>query len=103
LINLICRFHLTVFAIIPSKITNVKEKFGAGKVVAEGHFGTAYNYIYSSVKPVISADGTKHDGSYGYYARGPNVLYGSDGDTLFHRTYLPDGTRLVTWYDPDMA
>jgi len=53
-----------------------------------------------------------HEFSYEYDARygrlmspftaGPNVLYRSDNDTLFHRTYLPDGTRLVTWYDPDM-
>jgi len=30
-----------------------------GKVVAEGHFGTAYKYSYSGANPVISADGTK--------------------------------------------
>ena len=34
---------------------------------------------------------------------GPNMLYNSDRETLFHRTYLPDGTRLVTWYDPEMV
>ena len=41
--------------------------------------------------------------SHAYYPLGPNVLYDSDRDRFFHRTYLPDGTRLVTWYDPDMA
>ena len=34
---------------------------------------------------------------------GPNVLYETNPESLFHRTYLPDGTRLVTWYDPDMT
>ena len=34
---------------------------------------------------------------------GPNVLYRSDEDSSLHRTYLPDGTRLVTWYDADMG
>jgi hypothetical protein len=34
---------------------------------------------------------------------GPNVLYRSYYTTLFHRTYLPDGTRLMTWYDPEMS
>ena len=43
------------------------------------------------------------EGSNSYFVRGPNVLYRSDSKTLVHRTYLPDGTRLVTWYDPDMA
>lgn len=39
---------------------------------------------------------------YVYLQQGPGVLYDSDMNTKFHRTYLPDGTRLVTWYDPDM-
>jgi hypothetical protein len=34
---------------------------------------------------------------------GSNVLYSYDRNTLFHRTYLPDGTRLVTWYDSEMS
>lgn len=47
----------------------------------------------------------KYDEQTGYYSAnmgGPNVLYQSDRQSLFHRTYLPDGTRLVTWYDPEM-
>ena len=42
---------------------------------------------------------------YGFYKfpiPGPGVLYESDTETLLHRTYLPNGTRLVTWYDYDM-
>lgn len=31
-----------------------------------------------------------------------NVMLITDTGALFHRTYLPDGTRLVTWYDPEM-
>ena len=42
-------------------------------------------------------------GWYNYMASGPNVLYESDSESSLHRTYLPDGTRLVTWYDPDMG
>ena len=81
---------------------------------AEGGYGNAcpfgdYVMIYAADAIIICDTALNtlyefpHEGSYSYYARGPNVLYGSDGDTLFHRTYLPDGTRLVTWYDPDMA
>ncbi|MEM5767023.1 MAG: phosphate ABC transporter substrate-binding protein, partial [Bacillota bacterium] len=39
---------------------------------------------------------------YAYMEDGSGMLYDSDVNTKFHRTYLPDGTRLVTWYDPDM-
>ena len=35
-----------------------------------------------------------------YYINGPNVLFNSDYNSFLNRTYLPDGTRLVTWYDP---
>ena len=42
------------------------------------------------------------DQHYVYMQQGKGVLYDSDMNTKFHRTYLPDGTRLVTWYDPDM-
>ena len=37
------------------------------------------------------------------FVLGPNVLYETDRDSFYHRTYLPDGTRLVTWYDPDIT
>lgn len=43
------------------------------------------------------------DHRYAYMQQGDGVLYDSDMNTKFHRTYLPDGTRLVTWYDPDMG
>ncbi|MCL2046358.1 MAG: substrate-binding domain-containing protein [Oscillospiraceae bacterium] len=36
-----------------------------------------------------------------YYGYGANVLYLYDWDSPYYRTYLPDGTRLVTWYDSD--
>ena len=35
------------------------------------------------------------------YGQGLSVMYISNAKTFFHRTYLPDGTRLVTWYDPE--
>lgn len=47
----------------------------------------------------------RFDETYNRYAHmqaGAGVLYDSDINTKLHRTYLPDGTRLVTWYDPDM-
>ena len=44
----------------------------------------------------------RYGGLISLYFNGPNVLYKSDEETGFHRTYLPDGTRLVTWYDPEM-
>ncbi|MCL2126481.1 MAG: substrate-binding domain-containing protein [Oscillospiraceae bacterium] len=40
-----------------------------------------------------------HEGAYGYYSRGPNVLLKPDYDTHFNRTFLLDGTLLMTWYD----
>lgn len=39
---------------------------------------------------------------YAYMLLGEGVLHDLDVNTKFHRTYLPDGRRLVTWYDPDM-
>lgn len=44
----------------------------------------------------------EQQGHYVHVQAGAEVFYDSDMDTKLHRTYLPDGTRLVTWYDPDM-
>ncbi|MCL2046357.1 MAG: substrate-binding domain-containing protein [Oscillospiraceae bacterium] len=37
------------------------------------------------------------------YTMGLNVLYRSDTNSNLHRTYLTDGTLLVSWFDPDMV
>jgi hypothetical protein len=43
--------------------------------------------------------------AFGVYANatypGPNVIFQGSSHTYLHRTYLPDGTRLMTWYDMD--
>lgn len=36
------------------------------------------------------------------YEFGPGILYMTDIHADLHRTYLPDGTWLVTWYDPEV-
>ena len=41
-------------------------------------------------------------GTYEYMSQYPGVLCRTDSTAQCHRTYLPDGTRLVTWYDPDI-
>ena len=49
----------------------------------------------------------KYDTEYDVYAHtytaSPNVLFTTDAQNLFHRTYLPDGTRLVTWADSSIS
>lgn len=42
---------------------------------------------------------SEYDFYYNNYKAGPNVIYRSDSKNSIHRTYLPDGTRLVTWMD----
>ena len=49
----------------------------------------------------LRLDETEH--RYAYMRQGAGVLYDSNLTTKFHHTYLPDGTKLVTWYDPDMG
>ena len=49
----------------------------------------------------------EYDQELGFYMRrfltDPSGLYSSDRETFLHHTYLPDGTRLVSWYDPEMS
>ena len=53
-----------------------------------------------NLEPVFEFPGNFFDT--GSSACGPGVLFDSDTETKLHRTYLPNGTRLVTWYDYDM-
>ena len=56
-----------------------------------------------SLKIIYELPGKRGDIYSEAYRLGPNVLFSSDSETLLHRTYLPDGTRLVTWYDSEMS
>lgn len=61
--------------------------------------------VYDRQLKEVSEIPLRFDEEYNDYAHmqsGAGVLYDSDQSAKFHRTYLPDGTRLVTWYDPDM-
>lgn len=61
--------------------------------------------IYDRRLEELSEIPLRFDEEYNHYAHlqsGEGVLYDSDRSTKLHRTYLPNGTRLVTWYDPDM-
>jgi len=66
-----------------------------GIIICNRELSTVYKHPY--VKEVWR-------GRWRYdFTPGVNALHISDRETLFHRTYLPDGTRLVTWYDPEMG
>ena len=60
-------------------------------------------YICDKQLNVLHTFVNQYNAEYDYYIRiykvGPNVIFNTDAHELFHRTYLPDGTRLVTWYD----
>lgn len=45
----------------------------------------------------------RYEDNFSYVTQKQGVIFDSDMNTKFHRTYLPDGRRLVTWYDPDMG
>ena len=63
------------------------------------------SYICDRELNIIYEFAHNYNEQYGYYESvmsSTNVIHKSDEKTNLHRTYLPDGTRLVTWYDPDM-
>lgn len=58
---------------------------------------THLNVIYEHEKTFY-----EENNYYTFYDLGENVFYGYDAETKLRRTYLPDGTLLVTWYDAEL-